>query len=105
MDWKVGDAVRIVNTEDTCPRVLGARAEIVALAEWGAHVTTLATATGNYRAAWDEMIPVDPAPKRLTAARDQGYTGDECGQCGSMKMRRNGACLLCDSCGSTSGCS
>ncbi len=35
----------------------------------------------------------------------QGYTGDECSECGNFTMVRNGTCLKCDTCGSTSGCS
>jgi len=38
-------------------------------------------------------------------ARTQGFTGDMCGNCGSMKVVRNGTCKLCLDCGSTSGCS
>jgi len=35
----------------------------------------------------------------------QGYEGDPCRECGQFTMVRNGACLKCDSCGGTSGCS
>ena len=35
----------------------------------------------------------------------QGYTGDPCGECQALTLRHNGTCLLCDSCGATSGCS
>ncbi|MFA6588490.1 MAG: vitamin B12-dependent ribonucleotide reductase [Patescibacteria group bacterium] len=38
-------------------------------------------------------------------ARQQGYTGDQCSACGSMKMKRNGTCILCLDCGETTGCS
>ncbi|MFA6042525.1 MAG: vitamin B12-dependent ribonucleotide reductase, partial [Patescibacteria group bacterium] len=38
-------------------------------------------------------------------ARQQGFTGDQCGACGSMKMKRNGTCILCLDCGETTGCS
>lgn len=38
-------------------------------------------------------------------ARSMGYTGDACGDCGSMTMVRNGTCLKCETCGATSGCS
>lgn len=38
-------------------------------------------------------------------ARQQGYTGDQCAACGSMKMKRNGTCILCLDCGETTGCS
>ena len=29
----------------------------------------------------------------------------ECPNCKSMKMRRNGTCMLCEDCGTTTGCS
>ncbi|MBD8555870.1 vitamin B12-dependent ribonucleotide reductase [Rhizobium sp. CFBP 8762] len=35
----------------------------------------------------------------------QGYTGDSCAECSNFTMVRNGTCLKCDTCGSTSGCS
>ncbi|MEE4540342.1 MAG: hypothetical protein V2J51_17845, partial [Erythrobacter sp.] len=40
-----------------------------------------------------------------TEARIKGYEGDACGECGNFTLVRNGACLKCDSCGGTSGCS
>lgn len=42
---------------------------------------------------------------RYKRARSMGYTGDVCSECGSMSMVRNGTCLKCENCGSTSGCS
>ena len=38
-------------------------------------------------------------------ARLKGYVGDACGSCGNFTLVRNGTCLKCDTCGSTSGCS
>ena len=38
-------------------------------------------------------------------ARTKGYQGDACGECGNFTLLRNGTCLKCDTCGSTSGCS
>ena len=38
-------------------------------------------------------------------AKQMGYTGDACPDCGSMTMIRNGTCLKCVTCGSTTGCS
>ncbi len=43
--------------------------------------------------------------ERSQRARLQGYEGDACGDCGNFTMVRNGTCLKCDTCGSTSGCS
>jgi ribonucleoside-diphosphate reductase alpha chain len=42
---------------------------------------------------------------RLEEAILKGYTGDICQECGQATMVRNGTCLKCMSCGSTSGCS
>ena len=39
------------------------------------------------------------------AIKAMGYTGAKCTECGASMMRQNGACLLCDVCGATSGCS
>ncbi|WP_120501136.1 vitamin B12-dependent ribonucleotide reductase [Roseovarius sp. EL26] len=38
-------------------------------------------------------------------ARMQGYEGDPCGDCGNYTLVRNGTCMKCNTCGSTSGCS
>ena len=38
-------------------------------------------------------------------ARIKGYEGDACSECGQFTLIRNGACLKCDSCGGTTGCS
>ncbi|MBI3396491.1 MAG: vitamin B12-dependent ribonucleotide reductase, partial [Spirochaetia bacterium] len=45
-----------------------------------------------------------PATNRETA-RLQGYEGDPCPECGQFTLVRNGSCLKCNSCGSTTGCS
>jgi ribonucleoside-diphosphate reductase alpha chain len=38
-------------------------------------------------------------------ARVRGYEGEDCRECGNFTLVRNGTCLKCDTCGSTSGCS
>jgi ribonucleoside-diphosphate reductase alpha chain len=48
---------------------------------------------------------LDPRIERIKAARLKGYEGDSCGECGNFTLVRNGTCLKCDTCGSTSGCS
>ena len=42
---------------------------------------------------------------RVAEARLKGYEGDSCPECGNFTLVRNGTCLKCDSCGSTTGCS
>jgi ribonucleoside-diphosphate reductase alpha chain len=38
-------------------------------------------------------------------ARMKGYEGETCAECGNFTLVRNGTCLKCDTCGSTTGCS
>ena len=39
------------------------------------------------------------------AAKERGFTGDICDDCGGSQMVRNGTCLKCNECGATTGCS
>ena len=41
----------------------------------------------------------------IKVARLKGYEGDPCPECGNLTLLRNGTCLKCDTCGSTTGCS
>ncbi|MGA0869758.1 MAG: vitamin B12-dependent ribonucleotide reductase, partial [Planctomycetota bacterium] len=43
--------------------------------------------------------------RQVREARIKGYEGDPCHSCGQFTLVRNGTCLKCVSCGSTSGCS
>ncbi|MEM6928224.1 MAG: hypothetical protein AAF602_14925, partial [Myxococcota bacterium] len=66
---------------------------------------------GDERAIAVQRTPSPAAPVRdvriqaVLDARAQGYEGDACEECGALTMVRNGSCLKCVSCGSTSGCS
>jgi ribonucleoside-diphosphate reductase alpha chain len=42
---------------------------------------------------------------RAAEARLKGFEGDNCGACGNFTLVRNGTCMKCNTCGSTSGCS
>ena len=42
---------------------------------------------------------------KIVQARIKGYEGDPCSSCGSFTLVRNGTCMKCDTCGSTTGCS
>ena len=43
--------------------------------------------------------------EQIAEARLKGYEGESCPECGQFTMVRNGTCMKCASCGSTSGCS
>ncbi|NDW05580.1 vitamin B12-dependent ribonucleotide reductase [Jiella pacifica] len=63
-----------------------------------------------YEATPKDNANVSEAPKATSAERRsiammKGYTGESCSECGNFTMVRNGTCLKCDTCGSTSGCS
>ena len=42
---------------------------------------------------------------KIRTARQKGYEGDPCPECGQLTMVRSGACCKCDACGASSGCS
>jgi len=46
-----------------------------------------------------------PGSSAREQSRARGYTGDACSECGHFTLVRNGTCLKCDVCGSTTGCS
>jgi ribonucleoside-diphosphate reductase alpha chain len=47
----------------------------------------------------------DSRSEQIKVARMKGYEGDNCGECGNFTLVRNGTCMKCNTCGSTSGCS
>jgi ribonucleoside-diphosphate reductase alpha chain len=47
----------------------------------------------------------DARAEKIREARMKGYEGDACGECGNFTLVRNGTCMKCNTCGSTSGCS
>lgn len=42
---------------------------------------------------------------KSAAAKQAGYTGEQCFSCGSIRVKRSGSCTVCEDCGTTSGCS
>ena len=49
--------------------------------------------------------PRRPSPNAAAEARMKGYEGEACPECQNFTLVRNGTCLKCDTCGSTTGCS
>ncbi|MCS6848009.1 MAG: LAGLIDADG family homing endonuclease [Anaerolineae bacterium] len=58
---------------------------------------------------WQSAAPTPPADasrsEKARQARMRGYEGDPCPECGAWTLVRNGTCLKCETCGSTTGCS
>jgi ribonucleoside-diphosphate reductase alpha chain len=66
-------------------------------------VETGEAAPASRAAARDEAA--EAAARAWETARMQGYEGDPCPVCGHSTLVRNGTCLKCLTCGSTTGCS
>ena len=47
----------------------------------------------------------DAMADKRAEARMKGYVGEACPECQNFTLVRNGTCLKCDTCGSTTGCS
>ncbi|MBV8839956.1 MAG: vitamin B12-dependent ribonucleotide reductase, partial [Alphaproteobacteria bacterium] len=45
------------------------------------------------------------AAEKRAEAKARGYEGEACGECGNFTLVRNGTCMKCNTCGSTTGCS
>ncbi len=69
--------------------------------------TPRATATLPAVARQTTVAPSAIAVKteKIRIAKQKGYEGDPCSNCGQLTMVRSGACCKCDTCGETSGCS
>ncbi|HYD67276.1 vitamin B12-dependent ribonucleotide reductase [Azospirillum sp.] len=71
-----------------------------AAATYGGHATAHTPVSTAYGGTYS-----DNRFDRIREAKARGYEGDPCGECGNMTLVRNGTCLKCDTCGSTTGCS
>ncbi|MCC5913806.1 MAG: vitamin B12-dependent ribonucleotide reductase [Balneolaceae bacterium] len=71
----------------------------------GAAVETPKTVNAVSPQAKSRVQDDDDVQSDYDRAKQLGYTGDSCPECGSMTMIRNGTCQKCITCGSTTGCS
>jgi ribonucleoside-diphosphate reductase alpha chain len=92
------DEVRATGTHSATPiqaQAVGAQVTPPEAIAQAATVSVSATVMGS----------VDTHRSQIREARMKGYEGDPCGECGNFTLVRNGTCLKCNTCGSTSGCS
>ncbi len=54
---------------------------------------------------WEKADARAHTAERRAEAKAKGYEGEACGECGNFTLVRNGTCMKCDTCGSTTGCS
>jgi ribonucleoside-diphosphate reductase alpha chain len=74
-------------------------------AESGAAEGATSSAVTQTVARAVEALAERNASDLISEARVKGYEGEACQECGNFTLVRNGTCLKCDTCGSTSGCS
>jgi ribonucleoside-diphosphate reductase alpha chain len=54
---------------------------------------------------WSQAEARAAAAEKRAEAKAKGYEGEACSECGNFTLVRNGSCMKCDTCGSTTGCS
>lgn len=61
----------------------------------------------NRHGEFPEEVREKPKSKKTlrAEAKAKGYEGEACNDCGNFTLVRNGTCLKCNTCGSTTGCS
>lgn len=52
----------------------------------------------------DTLAFADPVLNK-EVFKQQGYTGSQCSNCNSLRMKVSGHCEVCEECGTTTGCS
>ena len=76
------------------------------MADAGGGTQVVTEATVSVSGDAETMIQAfDARAEQIRHARMKGYEGDACPECGNFTLVRNGTCLKCDTCGSTTGCS
>ncbi|HJT42603.1 MAG TPA: vitamin B12-dependent ribonucleotide reductase [Rhizomicrobium sp.] len=75
-----------------------------------ATLSTVSAQVASLEAALNKPVSAQNAARdtraaRAAEARLKGFEGDSCGACGNFTLVRNGTCMKCNTCGSTSGCS
>ncbi len=111
------DKLSVVSAQSAAPQAV-ATAKVTAFS--GAHAATALKAEPEMKLSPAQQLEVghataavavaQPSAKALASerraeAKAKGYEGEMCGECGNFTLVRNGTCMKCDTCGSTSGCS
>jgi len=99
---------KTANTAQQTAAVMGEPQQVVA--SGGASVSEQAVTIQQSQATaisvTTEVIEkIDSKLDQVREAKMKGYEGDPCGECGNFTLVRNGTCMKCNTCGSTSGCS
>lgn len=105
MRLRIGEKVTLNTPEN--PTLHNKNAVVRILTAYGAVVFCEASKTKQFRALFAEMEPVNQASVGEIVALPeikQGYSGNVCGRCGGLRMKRTGTCVTCEDCGENEGC-
>ncbi|NBU15224.1 MAG: vitamin B12-dependent ribonucleotide reductase, partial [Alphaproteobacteria bacterium] len=95
-------------TPMTQPKSVGANA-LKSELEQGLGIAAQPQVLGSVESLAFEAPAAKPAAAKTldkrAEARMKGYVGESCPECANFTLVRNGTCLKCDTCGSTTGCS
>ena len=94
-----------VSPEESNHTAMGTGVGVVSVKTGGPGATAEVKITEDAVVVSSTVEIADAAPDKRAVAKMSGFTGDECGNCHSFTMVRNGTCLKCETCGSTTGCS
>ncbi|MFK4540378.1 hypothetical protein ABIA00_008561 [Bradyrhizobium ottawaense] len=103
-----GSKVTALAAHGTSARVGDALEGAVALKQEAAHdlsPTEKLEALQWSKAGSTAQTLVPTKAERRAEAKAKGYEGEMCSECGNFTLVRNGTCMKCDTCGSTTGCS
>ena len=85
------------------------RSTVTALKTSTAYKPEPGVAPAAFNAGELDPIPSPPPGQDVgqlrAEAQMKGYTGDQCSNCNSMRMKVSGHCMVCEDCGTTTGCS
>lgn len=100
---KPGTQVKIAIPDN--PYANGQVAEVITDTPYG-YILRTKFGTGEFRVIEGEIEELKPERNGVYhSARAYGYDENPCPRCGAFKLKRAGACLCCDECGETTGCS
>ena len=94
-------AAHTVEALQGTPLPFGEESASGALPKASEHQPVLVTAAGPASSEGPRATKMNA----IVAAKEKGYTGDPCPECGHLTLVRNGACMKCQTCGATTGCS
>ena len=91
----------VYSNSNAAPATATASAQVVETTSLAPSVTSEAAVQ---TAATVATATIDKSTQ-VQQAKMQGYEGESCPECQNFTLVRNGTCLKCNTCGSTTGCS